>query len=194
MKDYMQMFIWIMLFVIVIEMIFPDSSYKKYIKLVLGCIIIYTLIEPVVHVVQVQGKGYDDYVAYYQKELAKNIDYEEGSLSYEEQLRQQQETLKSTYEESIKQRIEKEVDVEVKKVEIEWGSDGTLQQIEKLYLTIGDKAAGQDGKITIPKIKIGEKSDSVSGDEEKLKIKIKTCLENFYNVQDRNIYITVQKN
>ncbi|MDF2878778.1 MAG: Sporulation stage protein [Clostridia bacterium] len=194
MKEYMQMFIWIMLFVIVIEMIFPDSSYKKYIKLVLGCIIIYTLIKPVVQVIHVQGKTYDDYVAYYQKELSKNIDYENGALDYEEQLRAQQEILKSAYEESIKHRVESEVEVEVEKVEIEWGKDESHQQIEKLYLLIGARTDGEDGKITIPSIKIGEKSDTLSGDEEKLKIKIKTCLENFYNVQDRNIYITVQKN
>ena len=62
----------------------------------------------------------------------------------------------------------------------------TLDEIE----VVGKKGA----PIKIGEIHIGDKSDTVDGAEEELKNKIKTCLNDFYNVQVRNIYITVQKN
>ncbi|MDF2613634.1 MAG: Sporulation stage protein [Clostridia bacterium] len=194
MKEYMQTFIWIMLFVIVVEMIFPDSEYKKYLKLVLGCIIIYTLIRPAVSFIPVQGKTYDTYVTEYQNKLAQGIGYQEAETKYEDQIQKQQALLKDTYREGIKQILEKEMNISVKQVNIEWVNKEMHTEIEKIYLVIGDEEGNGQEKISVPRIRIGEKSSSVDGDEEKLKIKIKTCLKNFYNVDGRNIYITVQKN
>lgn len=194
MKTYMQMLVWIMLFVIVVEMIFPDSNYKKYIKLVLGCVIVYTMMKPVIAFIPLQGKSYDAYVMNYQNQLLTAAGYGGAEESYKVQLRKQQEFLKTTYSQNIKQLVERETDVSVKEVEIKWQDNNGMIQIDQIYLTVGDKQKSKKNTIAVPKIRIGEKSSSLSGDEEKLKIKIKTCLNNFYNVQTRNIYITVQKN
>jgi len=183
-----------MLFVIVVEMIFPDSDYKKYLKLVLGCIIIYTLIRPVIQFIPVEGKTYDTYVLEYQNKLAQGTAYEKVKKDVVHQIQKQQTFLKDTFTKSIKETIEKEMNVSVQHVDIAWKDDKEGTTIEKIYLVIGDKGVDAEGKISIPKVQIGEKSSSLGGDTEKLKIKIKTCLENFYNVPSCNIYITVQKN
>lgn len=194
MREYMQMFIWIMLFVIVIEMIFPDSDYKKYLKLVLGCIIIYTIMKPIVQFIPVQGQTYDHYVSDYQKKLSEGLGYQNTLENYDEQIKSQQDTLKETFSENIKKVIEKECDIGVKRVDMEW-HEGTYEvELAKIDLVVGvyEKEGGNINRI--PQIKIGNKSSSISADEENLKIKIKTCLQNFYNVPSCNIHITVQKN
>ena len=168
MSSYLQYLIWMMLFVIVIEMIFPNSSYRKYIKLVLGCILVYTLLRPIVSFVKVGGVTYDDYVKKYQMLLEmQNI---EGY----------------GYQNSVKKSIEQSAEVEVVWLELKWDKD-ELANIEATVTAPSDK-------IKIGEIRIGSKNEGVDGDEEKLKNKIKTCLSDFYNVQVQNIHITVQKN
>lgn len=185
MREYMQMLIWMMLFVIVIEMIFPDSTYRKYIKLILGCILVYTLISPLVKWMGNDGLSYDRYVKAYEARLSG----EEGLVGYEDEVDRQTDALVEIETAHIKEAIEGEFQVSVQDVDLEY--DETNRIPETIYLTIGEK---QDSIIQIAPIHIGEKGDTVSGDEEKLKNRIKTCLYDFYNVQDCNIYITVQKN
>ena len=183
MSSYLQYLIWMMLFVIVIEMIFPDSSYRKYIKLVLGCILVYTLLRPIVSFVKVGGVTYDDYVKKYQMLLEmQNIE----GYGYEAEKERQQETLKEVYQNSVKKSIEQSAEVEVVWLELKWDKD-ELTNIEATVTAPSDK-------IKIGEIRIGSKNEGVDGDEEKLKNKIKTCLSDFYNVQVQNIHITVQKN
>lgn len=183
MSSYLQYLIWMMLFVIVIEMIFPDSSYRKYIKLVLGCILIYTMLKPIASFVQVDGAGYEDYVKKYQMLLAGET--REGQ-SYEEELNRQQQTLQEVYETSMKDYIEQEVEVRVAWIQISWNED----EMESIDLIVEKPSE----TLKIGEIHIGDKSNTVDGSEEELKNKIKTSISNFYNVQVCNIHITVQKN
>lgn len=183
MSHYLQYLIWMMIFVIVIEMIFPDSSYKKYIKLVLGCILIYTMLKPVVSFIKVDGADYEAYVKNYQRALEGGLTIGEG---YEMELERQQNILQEEYEDSMKQYIEQEAEVKVASLQIIWNKD----EIESIYATV--QKHGQTFKVG--EIHIGNKSETIDGDEEKLENKIKTSLSNFYNVQVCNIYITVQKN
>lgn len=181
MQSYFQYLIWMMIFVIVIEMFFPDSSYRKYMKLVLGCILIYTMLSPIIKLLHVRGNAYESYVKQYQSILSNN-----GSGDYEEIYKEQQESLKAMYKESIKAYVEKNFEVGVVDVWISWEGD----ELSQIQLTVGRQV--EYGKIG--EIRIGDKSNTVDGDEEILKNKIKTCLSDFYNVQVGNIYITVQKN
>lgn len=172
-----------MLFVIIIEMIFPDSSYRRYIKLVLGCILIYTMLKPVASFIKVDGSDYEDYVKKYQIILAGDSF---TGQNYEEELNRQQNTLQEVYETSMKEYIEQEATVRVAWLQIIWDKD----EIERIDLTVEKPSE----VFKIGEIHIGDKSETVDGSEEELKNKIKTSLSNFYNVQVRNIYITVQKN
>lgn len=183
MSGYLQYLIWMMLFVIVIEMIFPDSSYRKYIKLVLGCILIYTMLKPIASFVQVDGADYEAYLKKYQILLTG----EQGAgQNYEEELARQQETLQEVYKTSMKDYIEQEVEVRVTWLQISWNQE----DMESIDLTVEKPSE----MLKIGEIHIGDKSDTLDGSEEELKNKIKTSLSNFYNVQVCNIHITVQKN
>ena len=182
MNDYFKLLIWMILFVIVIEMIFPDSAYRKYIKLVLGCILMYTLLTPIVSLIKVDGADYKAYVERYEKLLGNGS----GAEGYEKQFISGQEELKEAYKHSIKTLVEQQVEVSVQQVQLET-SNG---EISKIRLLVGKK----EEPIHIGTIHIGDKSQTVDGEEEQLKNKIKTCLCDFYNVQVQNIYITVQKN
>ena len=184
MRGYLQMLIWMMLFVIIIEMIFPDSAYRKYIKLILGCILVYTMLQPIIALVQGDHNQYDDYVKYYERRLGGD----ETALSeYYEQLQSQRKVLKNYYEDGIQSLIEKEFDLKVQGMDLTYEED----ELQGIALTVGKSSVG---KIHIGTIHIGDKSNTVDGDEENLKNKIKTCLSDFYNVQVCNIHITVQKN
>ncbi len=184
MREYLQMIIWMLIFVIVVDMIFPDSAYRKYIKLILGCILVYTLVQPIIGFLGKSENGYDNYVKYYQGYLDESdqaVDY------YNNQKAKQEEVLKSYYEDGVKQIIESEFDVKASYVDITY-TDNTVSKI-KVVVT---ERIGDD--IEIGTIKIGDKSDTLNGNQEIIKNKIKTCLSDFYNVQDCNIHITVQKN
>lgn len=184
MSTYLQYLIWMMLFVIVIEMIFPDSAYRKYIKLVLGCILVYTMLRPIIGFVKVDGQDYKSYVEKYQQILeAQPVD---GLAAYQKEVKEQQQSLESVYEKSMTSYIEQQFDVSVQSLQITFNEG----QMERIDLVI----AKSQKQFKVGEIHIGDKSQSIDGDEEELKNKIKTCLEDFYNVQVRNIYITVQKN
>ena len=184
MKEYLQMIIWMLIFVLIIEMIFPDSAYRKYIKLILGCILVYTLVQPVIKIINMDQNSYDDYVKYYQTYLKDN---NVGTKMYEEQKQNQQDTLKEYYISGIKELVENEFKLSVIQVNIKINNN----MLSKIDIVVASKS-NQD--IEIGTITIGDKSQSLEGDSEGLKNKIKTCLSNFYNVQVRNIHITVQKN
>lgn len=183
MSDYLTYLIWMMLFVIVIEMVFPDSPYRKYLKLVVGCILIYTMIRPILDIVHIDSDTYNNYVAYYQTLIEDAAD---GNYTYENQLNNQQQSLEQIYQSSMKTYLESQLDIKVQSLNIKF-KEGNIQDI---YLTVG----GQADTIQIGEIHISDKSNTVNGDEEKLKNKIKNLLNDFYNVQVDNIYISIQKN
>ena len=183
MREYLQMLIWMMLFVIIIEMIFPDSAYRKYIKLILGCILVYTMLQPIIGLVKGDHNEYDDYVKYYQERLSGG---DAALAEYNKQKESQEEVLKRYYEEGIKTTVESSFEVKVRSVQL----GDKENELTEINLTIGKN---KEGKIEVGTIHIGDKSDTLDGDEENLKNKIKTCLSDFYNVQVRNIHITVQK-
>lgn len=185
-RGYMQVLIWMMLFVIIIEMIFPDTDYRKYIKLILGCILVYTLLKPILTLLPATGESYESYIRRYESQLGLS---EKGvTEAYELERDKQQKSVKAVYEQGMKNVIEEQLQIGVQEVRITCDEDMT---IEDIYITVGKS---KKSTIEIAPIHIGNKSDTVDGEEEQLKNKIKTCLNNFYNVQDCNIYITVQKN
>ena len=163
-------------------MIFPDSSYRKYIKLVLGCILVYTMLKPVIGFIHVSGADYEAYVNKY----IQMLDTAPIQMEYGHQVQSQQGSIEALYKTTMKQYIEQQFDVSVKDIHLQI-DQGEIQRID---LVVGKK----NDKIKIGSIHIGSKSKTVDGEEEQLKNKIKTCLSNFYYVQVQNIYITVQKN
>lgn len=195
MVAYLQTMIWVMLFVIVVEMIFPDSDYRKYLKLVLGCIIIYILFRPIAHLLLADPNSYDHLVKSYETQLSTSSQEETIQKEYKRILSKQKKVLEDAYKETIKSAIESQVGVQVVSCKIGFKEDIINQTLEVDKIEIVVKEKNKDNKkMPLPEVGIANKNDEVITKEEKLKNKIKTCLENFYIVQDCNIYITVQKN
>lgn len=187
MKAYIELLIWTMLFVLVIEMIFPSSDLKKYLKLVLGFIVVYTILSPLLTSKWIGTTSYEEYVKYYAKQLTVDTRYEEevvGQMQstgkfYEEQL---EKTLKNTIQEQLDVQVTA-IDVVVRNQDLE---------VENVYLTVVENRSSKE--IFIPCIKIGEKTESMGVQESNTEKEIKNCLKNFYNLKTANIHITVQEN
>lgn len=190
MKEYMQILIWTMLFVIIVEMIFPASDFKKYLKIILGFIIVYTIFTPILKGgFWNQGK-YDEYVKYYQEQMGmmQNI-----SVSFEEYEGEMLELYKGQELEKISNQLEKQLNLKVIAGEMSFDTTGYTPEITDIYLEVA-KAEEKAHTIAIPKIKIGEKDESLALEQDNLKKEIKNCLEDFYNWDNVNININVQGN
>ncbi|MGL4345725.1 MAG: stage III sporulation protein AF [Cellulosilyticaceae bacterium] len=193
MREYLQVLIWTMLFVVMVEMVFPSSDLKKYLKLVLGFIVVYTIASPIIGIVsQVNQKDtFGGYLMYYQKMLGTQVAYSE----FEEEQKRQQEGLRDVYETQItsqvKQILEKKLPIDVRQVDVEMSQDPMDFSVQEVALTITLKEE-EGGSIKVPKVKIGEKTESLALNDEHLKEEVKKCLKDFYNWDNINIHITVQ--
>lgn len=189
MKDYMQILIWTMLFIILVEMIFPASEFKKYLKLLLGFIIIYTIFTPIVKGGFWNEAKYDEYVRYYQEQVGA---MESKNTVLEDYERELLETYKTQEIDKITLKLKTKLDLEVKEADIVFDTEGYTPAIQTINLTVAQ--AKENAPISIPKIKIGEKSESTLLDQDNLKKEIKNCLGDFYNWDNVNINISVQDN
>lgn len=189
MREYMQVLIWTMLFVIVVEMIFPASEFKKYLKLILGFIIVYTIFTPVVKGGFWNEGKYDEYVKYYQEQVG---DLQHTNLK----LQEYEEELLGAYKEQevnkIALKLKKQLNLEVVDSDIVFDTTGYTPTIQEITLNVVKEKKKE--KISIPQIKIGEKDKSLSLDQDNLKKEIKNCLGDFYNWDNVNINIIVQDN
>lgn len=199
MREYIQMLIWTMLFVIVVEMIFPDTDFKKYIKLIIGILIIYIVFSPLLKIKLLAKADYKGLVTSYQKKLNTGSDE-----IYETAFKEQQQKLlvmrQEQSEREIKQVIEKKMDLTVLEVGVDFSEHEDTWVPEEISLVVAHGNNGGKGNksirgnIVIPTIKIGEKDESIVLDQNNLENEIKSCLKDFYNVDNFNIYITVQEN
>ncbi|OOO00176.1 MAG: hypothetical protein ATN35_08655 [Epulopiscium sp. Nele67-Bin004] len=184
MQNYMEILIWTMLFVVVVEMIFPSSHLQKYIKLILGFIVIYTILGPIIKGGLFEQGAYDEYVMYYQNQFNLATDKSIHLEEYEQELIEaftEQETTK------IINAIEGSLDVNVDDVTVVAYIEGYVPTTYEIWLELSYKE--ETGKIFIPQIKIGEKSDSIKLDLENLEKEVKNCLSHFYNWDKVHIII-----
>ncbi len=188
MTDYMEILIWTMLFVVVIEMIFPSSHLQKYIKLILGFIVIYTILGPIIKGGLFEQGKYDYYVAYYQDQFDLTTDKGVHMEDYEQELL---ESFTTQEKSKIIKQVEGALDVTVEMIEVFATLEGYVPTTNEIILAVSYNQE-EGGLIIIPKIKIGEKDESIKLEEENLEKEIKNLLSDFYNWDNVNIYILVQ--
>lgn len=188
MKAYLLVIIWTMLFVIIIEMIFPASDLKKYLKLVLGFIIMYIIAGPIIRVVTstpwVESGSLAGYVQFYEEQLT------EGKYtSYDEERKKQEEEVLVIYEEQmekqIKNLIETNLPVEVEGFSSKTTLEGGHFNIDLLEIEVVLKE--EDSLFGV-----GSKPESMVLNQSLLEKEIKKYINDFYNVDNANIYIIVQ--
>ncbi|ONI37680.1 hypothetical protein AN639_00800 [Candidatus Epulonipiscium fishelsonii] len=186
MRDYMEILIWTMLLIVIIEMIFPTSHLQKYIKLILGFILIYTILSPIIKGGLFKEGTYDKYVKNYQDQI--NLVTEEGRSMKEYEME-----LLEIYSTQEKDKISgaiKKLDMEVVSLDVDTSLEGYTPDIIGINLVVRQKKEDV-GKIIIPRIKIGNKDD-INKTSAKIENDIKNLLSDFYNWDKVNIHIIVQ--
>ncbi len=194
MSHYLQMLVWTMFFVVLVEMTFPDSDIKKYLKFVLSFLVLYVvvspLVEPVISTQYMPGNALENYIQYYQEYVGDEISYS----PIEDERQRQEKGLLELYTVQLQQHATQLLqtqlpDLEIKRLEIEteMGAEGIgIEAIEVNGIYTSQEAAFEVG--------IGNKNESPVIGDEWLKKEIEKCLNDFYNLDNTNIYITVQMN
>ncbi|WP_053985420.1 stage III sporulation protein AF [Niameybacter massiliensis] len=188
MRNYLLTIIWTMLFVVIVEMIFPVSELKKYLKLVLGFIVLVVIASPLITLISsqewIQGTPPSEYITFYQKQ------FEDGEyIPYQEEKKKQEESVKQVYQEQIEKQLtallEAQLPVSVESLSSEVTLKGSHMSIQEVKIEVIPYTS--ESFITI-----GNKNESVVLNQEYLENEIKKCIKDFYNVDNANIYIIVQ--
>ncbi|MEG0085371.1 MAG: stage III sporulation protein AF [Niameybacter sp.] len=188
MRSYLLTIIWTMLFVVIVEMIFPVSELKKYLKLVLSFIVLVVIASPLVTLLTqqqwVETTRPMEYIAFYQEQ------FEGGRyVPYEEEKKKQEESVKQVYKDQVESQmkllIEAKLPIEVSQITSEVTLNGSHIGISEMQVVVTPLASESF-------LNIWDKSESVVLSDEHLKNEIKKCINDFYNVDNANIYITVQ--
>lgn len=181
----------------IIELILPEGNHKKYIKMVMGVYILFTIVSPIITKITNQDFEFDE--SKYE-EFFKNSTYEVSSQSLEEENDNQ---IKDLYLNNIKSDVKQKLKeqgyiVEEMQIEADLESEEAYGKIKKMNLQIKKGETKQEeNKISpVNRIEIGEKKEGenqISGNEEKIGggeiQEIKTYLSTTYDVEKKQIKI-----
>lgn len=188
MKGYLLTIIWTMLFVVIVEMIFPVSELKKYLKLVLSFIVLAVIVNPIMTLMLdqewVDVVSPKEYINFYQDQFEKG-EYTPYEIEKQKQEEQLKEIYKDQVETQVKLLIESKLPVQVEELSSSIVLVGSHIDISEMTIQVTPKEKESF-------ISIGEKSESFLLNEEHVKNQIKKCINDFYNVDNANIYIIVQ--
>lgn len=181
----------------IIELILPEGNHKKYIKMVIGVYILFTIVSPIITKITNQDFEFDE--SKYE-EFFKNSTYEVSSQSLEEENDNQ---IKDLYLNNIKSDVKQKLKeqgyiVEEIQIEADLESEEAYGKIKKMNLQIKKGETKQEeNKISpVNRIEIGEKKEEenqISENEEKIGggeiQEIKTYLSTTYDVEKKQIKI-----
>lgn len=170
------------IFVTIIEIILPDGSIKKYVKLATGLLIMVVVLSPILKLVA-NSSGIEQSISSYVSSMSeyKSVDTKKASEDFKEKTRETFVAgLKSSIEEEIKSKTGKDYVVEnikLKTAENEFGFD----EIKSLDIK---KVKGKDEIHPVSKVEIGKtsKSESQPRDKEVLKV-----LKDGFNIKDTEV-------
>lgn len=198
---YTQNIAMIIIFTTFVNLIMPNGDFQKYIKMVLGLIVIITILGPINTILFKNKPNYTDILKRYQLEIEQTTAQSESGMFLEVQ----KDIILDNYREKIIpqmiEMIERGNKVTVMALTVDLNEDTTSNEFGKIVgIDMMIEPATQEisnSLIKIPKIKIGEKTiekDGTVKKEGQIEKNIKTSLIDFYNLSNANINITVQKN
>lgn len=175
-RNWSQQLIIVLMILIIIEMIIPsNSSYRKYIKVIFGIFLLYTIIFPILNV-KAEDIDIEKYLKNeYKVENEKNV---VNTINYDKQIEQTYKVkLKDSIEEFINEKGYEQIKFDV---DLQYSQENI--EINKIIL----KIKKQDTQEGVGKIKI-QSNEKVSQDEiEKLTEEI----SNNYNIEKSKILIS----
>lgn len=181
----------------VIEMLVPEGNNKKYVKIIIGIYIIFTIVSPVISKL---GKKEIDFtnsidISKYQKEIKKySVDTDKFQKESEKSI---QDVYISNLKTDMKSKLE-EKGYEVNQIQIRTGAEGEyiVEEI-RLQLEKNQKEEIEQKQntvqINIVKIEISKEETKEDKPQNKLEEKeikeIKTYLTNVYEIKEENIKV-----
>ena len=198
---YTQNIAMIIIFTTFVNLIMPSGDFEKYIKIVLGLIVMMTILAPI-HTILFKNKpNYTDILKRYQLDIEQTTAHIESGIF----LDTQKDIILDDYGEKLTPQMtaiaEKSNKVKVLSMAINFNEDIVSQEFGKVtgidMVIQHTTPETQKNIINVPKIRIGTKKianhhmEDLEGQIEK---DIKDSLIDFYNLSNVNINITVQKN
>lgn len=167
-----------LIIIVVIEMVLPSqSSYKKYIKIILGIFILYVVITPLIN-----NKISNLELKSMAIENTTNIVNPSNTIDYDKQI-------ETTYKVKLKEELSKylnEKQYELTKINSDLSYQNEEIKINKIELQIKRKKQENQGKISINKIEINT-NDKISQDEIN---KLTEDIEKDYEIEKEKISIS----
>lgn len=180
--------------------VLPDNSFKQYVKVFTGVVLIIIVISPI----NVLGNLTNDIGDMYDSITIKN-----NVKELKDVIEQGQEKYLYSYLEEIKNQINKEIKTDryvTDEVELIYDGDNLCgMNICVSKMTVDEEIEEKESEVTkidiIDQVKIkwkevkkeAEVEETYSKDVEALIIKIKNYISNFYNLEVGNINITIQR-
>lgn len=163
-KGFVITLVTMLILISAIELISPENSMKKYIRFVLGCILIAVMISPLINFL---GDGEELIVSKIDSYLSMPKEETEVSSSYEESKDTRSEVVLNNIEDNLNMLLNEQYsDSEFKvKIQGDIDMDNIEYSIEKIEVGVKDK-----GILNIEKIAINEEeSTEVSTNSENVK-------------------------
>lgn len=166
-----------LIIIIMVEMIIPNSNYRKYIKVILGIFVMYVIFSPLISG-KLENFNFSETFSYQENETINITN--QSQINYDKQI---EETYKEKFKENLQEYL-KEKGYEIDKLEISIKYENENITTNQLEITI--KEFTQSNNITINKVTITDESEIKEEELEKLKEEISTN----YDIESSKISIT----
>lgn len=186
-SSWIEQIIVAIIIVVIFEMLIPDSTNKKYIKIIFGIFIIYVIVNPIIS---------DSKKINFNNEIKEIIENEKVNQIVHTNVDIINTTIDEIYDENLADTIEEELEEEGYKIKInklDLENSGIVNlEISILGKIDKDKQTEEEKSITKIEIeKIDTKQDTTEAEntEKEENIKIVEYISNTYNIPFENIKI-----
>lgn len=185
-NTWAQRIIIVVIICTIIEMILPEGKNKKYIKIVMGIYVVFTIISPII--AKINNKEKIDLEKYLDVNVSNETMETSATVDTNKYI---EELYKEKLKEDVKEKL-LSINYETKNVnlEIETKNDNTYGSILSLEVTVSkEKEEKSENTIRINKVTIGENNrDKADLTKEEID-KIKKCLAENYKIDEEKISV-----
>lgn len=185
-NTWAQRIIIVVIICTIIEMILPEGKNKKYIKIVMGIYVVFTIISPII--AKINNKEKIDLEKYLDVNVSNETIETSATVDTNKYI---EEVYKEKLKEDVKEKL-LNINYETKNVnlEIETKNDNTYGSILSLEVTVSkEKEEKSENTIRINKVTIGENNkDKADLTKEEID-KIKKCLVENYKIDEEKISV-----
>ena len=183
-KNWTNQVILVVIIAVILDLIVPKSRNKKYINMILGVYILFTIISPII--LKINDKSINNVI-----NLNEYFENEE-EISNKKFSNQNKKIIEDTYKKSIKEDLDKRIrdkGYKVKKTQIDINLDYEEKEygtIRKIYIWLSKENNNNNIKINSIQISNEEKQSKITQREIN---ELKEYIASIYNIKNENIVI-----